>query len=115
MGVLMGIMTVASIEKATEKYGNKPMSGEQVRWGIENLDFTEAKLKEMGIEGLIPAFKVSCSNHEGNAPVKFQRWNGEAFEPASDWISTDQSIVRPMIEASAAGYAKEKGITPRCN
>ena len=31
----------------------------------------------------------------------------------SDWIATDQSIVRPMIEASAAQYAKEKGITPR--
>ncbi|MDG2268499.1 MAG: ABC transporter substrate-binding protein [Alphaproteobacteria bacterium] len=115
MGVLMGIMTVASIEKATEKYGNKPMSGEQVRWGIENLDFNKAKLQEMGIDGLIPPFKVSCSDHEGSAPVKFQRWNGEAFEAASDWISTDQSIVRPMIVASAAGYAKEKGLTPRCN
>jgi len=29
------------------------------------------------------------------------------------WISSDQSIVRPMIEASAAKYAKEHGITPR--
>src|SRR6266700_1532097 len=28
-------------------------------------------------------------------------------------ITTDQSIVRPMIEESAAKYAKEKGITPR--
>jgi branched-chain amino acid transport system substrate-binding protein len=115
MGVLMGIMTVESINKATEKYGNKPMSGEQVRWGIENLDLNEARLKEMGIEGFIPAFKVSCSDHEGSAPVKFQTWNGKAFEPASDWISTDQSIVRPLIEVSAAGYAKEKGITPGCN
>jgi len=31
----------------------------------------------------------------------------------TDWIASDQSIVRPMIEASAAQYAKEKGITPR--
>ena len=38
VGVLMGVMTVESIAKATEKFGNKPMSGEQVRWGIENLD-----------------------------------------------------------------------------
>ena len=69
----------------------------------------------MGIDGFIPAFKVSCSDHEGSAPVKFQKWNGKEFEPASDWIATDQSIVRPMIEASASGYAKEKGITPGCN
>jgi branched-chain amino acid transport system substrate-binding protein len=31
----------------------------------------------------------------------------------TDWIESDQAIVRPMVEASAAQYAKEKGITPR--
>ena len=31
----------------------------------------------------------------------------------TDWIPSDQSIVRPLIEESAAAYAKEKGITPR--
>jgi branched-chain amino acid transport system substrate-binding protein len=31
----------------------------------------------------------------------------------SDWIPSDQRLVRPMIEASAWQYAKEKGITPR--
>jgi branched-chain amino acid transport system substrate-binding protein len=111
----MGIMTVEAITKATEKYGNKPMSGEQVRWGIENLDINEDRLKKMGIDGFIPTFKISCADHEGGAPVKFQRWNGNAFEPASDWISTDQSIVRPMIEASAATYAAEKGLSSACN
>ena len=73
VGVLMGVMTVESIAKATEKFGNKPMS------------------------------------------VKFQRWNGTAFEPASDWISTDQGMVRPMIEASASKYADEKGLSAACN
>ena len=114
-GVLMGIITVEAINKATEKYGNKPMSGEEVRWGIENLEMTDSRLEKMGIKDFIPNFKVTCSDHEGGAPVKFQRWNGSEFEPASDWITTDQDIVRPMIEASAATYAAEKNITPRCN
>ena len=30
-----------------------------------------------------------------------------------DWIATDQALVRPLVEASAAKYAQEKGITPR--
>ena len=114
-GVLMGIITVEAINKATEKYGNKPMSGEEVRWGIENLEMTDSRLEKMGIKDFIPNFKVTCSDHEGGAPVKFQRWNGSEFEPASDWITTDQDIVRPMIEASAATYAAEKGITPSGN
>jgi branched-chain amino acid transport system substrate-binding protein len=45
--------------------------------------------------------------------VKFMQWDGRKWNVVSDWIPTDQSIVRPMIEASAAQYAKEKGITPR--
>ena len=115
VGVLMGVMTVESIAKATEKFGNKPRSGEQGRWGIENLNLTDERLEKMGIKDFIPNFKVTCADHEGSAPVKFQRWNGESFEPASDWISTDQSMVRPMIEASAAKYAEEKGLTSACN
>ena len=63
VGVLMGVMTVESIAKATEKFGNKPMSGEQVRWGIENLDLTDERLEKMGIKGFIPNFKVTCADH----------------------------------------------------
>tara|TARA_B100000686_G_scaffold101382_1_gene108558 strand:+ start:6052 stop:7359 length:1308 start_codon:yes stop_codon:yes gene_type:complete len=113
-GVLMGVMTVEAISKATEKFGNKPMSGEEVRWGIENLDMTDERLEKMGIKDFIPNFAITCANHEGNAPVKFQRWNGESFEPASDWIETDQTLVRPLIEKSAASYASEKNITLGC-
>jgi branched-chain amino acid transport system substrate-binding protein len=31
----------------------------------------------------------------------------------TDWVQPDRQLVRSKIEASAAGYAKEKGITPR--
>lgn len=45
--------------------------------------------------------------------MKFQQWDGSRWVVISDWIASDQDLVRPMIEASAARYAKEKGITPR--
>jgi branched-chain amino acid transport system substrate-binding protein len=31
----------------------------------------------------------------------------------TDWVESDQSLVRPMIEESAGKYAKEKNIAPR--
>ena len=37
----------------------------------------------------------------------------EAVDVLTDWIATDQALVRPLVEASAARYAQEKGITPR--
>src|SRR5438094_6073532 len=112
-GVVHGIVTVEAIRKAQEKYGKKPLTGEQFRWGIENLQISEARLKELGATGFMQAIKVTCADHEGGGAVKFIQWDGKKWNVISDWISSDQSIVRPMIEASAAQYATEKGITPR--
>src|SRR5437773_7657913 len=112
-GVVHGIVTVEAIRKAQEKFGKKPLTGEQMRWGIENLQISEARLKELGATGFMQPLKVSCMDHEGGGAVKFLQWDGKKWNVITDWIASDQSIVRPMVEASAAQYAKEKGIAPR--
>jgi branched-chain amino acid transport system substrate-binding protein len=113
-GVVHGIITAEAIRTAQERFGKgKAITGEQMRWGIENLNITEARLKQIGATGLLSPLKVSCLDHEGGGAVKFMQWDGKRWNVVSDWIATDQSIVRPMIESSAAQYAKEKGITPR--
>ena len=113
-GIVAGIITTEGIRKAQERFGKgQPVTGEQMRWALENLSIDEKRLKELGAVGLMAPLKVTCMDHEGGAPVKFQQWDGKQWKPISDWIPTDQSIVRPMIEASAAQYAKEKNITPR--
>ena len=89
------------------------MTGEQVRWGLENLNIDEKRLKELGAVGLMQPLKVSCMDHEGGGAVKFLQWDGHKWNVITEWIPSDQTIVRPMIEASAAQYAKEKSITPR--
>ncbi len=113
-GVVAGILTAESIRNAQEKFGKgKAVTSEQVRWGIEHLNLTDAKLKQLGATGLMQSLKVSCLDHEGGGAVKFLQWDGKKWNVITDWIASDQSIVRPMIEQSAAQYAKEKGITPR--
>lgn len=74
---------------------------------------TGARIKELGLEGLMPEIKVTCADHEGDGAIRFQQWDGTKWVMISDWIKSDQSMVRPLIEASAAQYAREKGITPR--
>jgi branched-chain amino acid transport system substrate-binding protein len=112
-GVVHGIITVEAIRTAQAKFGKKPLTGEQIRWGIENLNITDARLKELGAVGFMQPLKVTCADHEGGGSVKFLRWDGDKWTPASDWITGDKSLVRPMIEQSAAQYAKEKNLTPR--
>ncbi|MGH8750541.1 MAG: ABC transporter substrate-binding protein, partial [Burkholderiales bacterium] len=112
-GVIQGILTTEAIRTAQKKFGNKPLTGEQIRWGIENLNLDDKRIKELGVTGLLQPIKVSCLDHEGGGSVKFQQWKGGKWVVISDWVQADKALVRPLIEESAAKYAKEKGITPR--
>jgi len=113
-GVVHGIVTVEAIRTAQAKYGKgKPITPEQMRWGIENLQISEARLKELGATGFMQPLKVTCTDHEGGGAVKFLQWDGNQWKVVSDWIQPDRELVRSMIEQSAAAYAKEKNITPR--
>jgi hypothetical protein len=94
------------------EFGNRPLTGVQVQWGLEHLTLTAASLKELGAEGLISPLTLSCRDHEGGGGVKFQQWDGTQWKVITDWIAPDQALVRPLVEASAAKYAQEKGITP---
>lgn len=113
-GVVIGVITMEAIRIAQDKFGKgKPITGEQMQYGLENLKLTPERLKQLGAENLVPSFSTSCLDHEGGAPVRFTQWDGEKWNSISDWVQTDQAMVRPMIEASAANYAKEKGIQLR--
>jgi branched-chain amino acid transport system substrate-binding protein len=113
-GVVFSIITSEAVRKAQTRFGKgQPMTGEQVRWGLENLVIDDAYLKKLGAAGFMQPLKVSCLDHEGGGAVKFQQWDGKQWKVITDWIPSDQKLVRPMIEASAAQYAKEKNITPR--
>ena len=39
------------------------------------------------------------------------QWDGKAWKPASGWIAPDNSVLDPLVKASAEKYAKKKGIT----
>src|SRR5713226_5203622 len=62
-GVINAMLDTEGIRTAQKKFGNKPLTGEQVRWGLENLDITPARITELGAEGLITPMKLSCANH----------------------------------------------------
>jgi branched-chain amino acid transport system substrate-binding protein len=113
-GVTYGIMIVEALRKAQDKFGKgKVMTPDQVRWGLEHIDLSEARLKELGASGLFPPVKTSCLDHEGSGMVKFQAWDGKAFKPLTPFMAGDRALVRKMVEEAAARYAAEKKITPR--
>ncbi len=112
-GMVGAMLAVEGIRTAMKKFGNKPMTGEQVRWGLENIDLDEAQLKSLGFEGMISPVKISCADHEGSNKSRLQQWDGKGWKIISDWYTADEAMLAPMLKDAAARYAKEKGITPR--
>lgn len=113
LGVVNGILNVEAVRVAQARFGKRPLTGEEVRWGFENLSIDDARLKELGATGLVQKLKLSCSDHEGGGAVRFQQWDGKRWNLVSDWVQADRALLRPIIEESATKYAREKGITVR--
>lgn len=113
LGVVNGILNVEALRIAQARFGKRPLSGEEVRWGFEHLKLDAKRLQDLGATGLVQTLTLSCSDHEGGGAVRFQQWDGASWKVISDWVQADRGLLRPIIEKSAAAYAKEKGITPR--
>jgi branched-chain amino acid transport system substrate-binding protein len=113
LGINNGILNVEAVRVAQEKFGKRPLTGEQVRWGFEHIHIDESRLKELGAAGLLQPIHLSCSDHEGGGAVRFVQWDGAKYNVISDWVKADRALLRPIIEESSTKYAKEKGIEIR--
>jgi branched-chain amino acid transport system substrate-binding protein len=112
-GIVNAMYTAEAIRTAQGKYGKGSITGEQMRWGLENLNLTDKRLEEMGMKGFTHAVKVTCEDHEGNGPILVQQWDGKKWNIVSDWISPMRDVVRPKLEAAAIDEGKKLSYTQR--
>jgi branched-chain amino acid transport system substrate-binding protein len=112
-GMVSAMLAVEGVKRAQQKFGKKPLTGEQVRWGLEHLSIDDAALKKLGFEGFMEPIHTSCSDHEGAHSARIETWDGTKWQVVSGNYESDLAVIRPMIEESAAQYATENKITPR--
>ena len=113
-GLMSAMFSVEGVRAAQEKYGKgKVVTGEQARWGYENLNLTQAKLDALGFKGVMRPISTSCQDHMGAAWARIHTWDGSKWEFSSDWYQADEQIIKPMVKAAADKYAAEKKLTRR--
>jgi branched-chain amino acid transport system substrate-binding protein len=115
-GVGAAAMWVEALKNAQRihKKNGKTVTGPEFRDGYEALDITDAKLKEIGIQGMSAPFKMSCSKHDGAESFRVMQWDGSKFVMVSSWNpAPDPAFIRKLIVESAAKYAGENKITPK--
>jgi len=113
-GVVGAMLAVEGVRAAQERFGKgKVMTGEQARWGYENLNLTQAKLDALGFKGVMRPVSTSCLDHMGSAYARVHTWDGAKFAWSSDWLQADEQIIKPMVKSSAEKYAAEKKVERR--
>jgi len=115
LGIVNGILNVEAVRIAQAKFGNRALTGDEVRWGFEHLDLDEARVAALGAKDLFHSIHVTWRNHEGDGRVTFQQWDGSKWNVISGWISPDWALLRPIIEKSSQAYAAEHHIKLRTN
>ena len=112
-GVINALYDLEAIRTAQDKFGKKPLKGEQVQWGLEHLNITPDRVKALKADGLMLPIHITCADHEGSGEARIQQWDGKNWKFVSDWIKPDRPMLEEMYKESALAYAKEKNITPR--
>ena len=111
--IINAMLDTEAMRVAMTRFGNKPLTGEQLRWGMENLNVTEKRLEELGMKGMLRPLRMTCENHEGNGMAAVQQWDGKKWTIISDWIEPMRDVVRPKLEAAAVEEAKKLGYAMR--
>ncbi len=115
-GLISSMMAVEGVKRAQEKYGKgKVMTGEQVRWGLENLNLDQKKLDALGFAGVMRPVSTSCADPVGSSWARLHTWDGAKWTFSSDWYQADDSILKPLVKQSAEKYLAEKKLSKRDN
>jgi branched-chain amino acid transport system substrate-binding protein len=113
-GVIIQMLAVEAVRRAQERFGKgKVMTGEQVRWGLENLSLDQKKLDALGFAGVLRPLSTSCADHTGSTWARIETWSGKTWEITSDWYQADEQVLKPMIKAGADKYLNDKKMSRR--
>ena len=89
------------------------MTGEQVRYGLENLNIDAKRSKRSALTGVMKPIATNCRDHEGARAARIQQWDGTKWVFVFDFYESDNQIIKPMIKNAAEKYVTEKKLTMR--
>jgi branched-chain amino acid transport system substrate-binding protein len=114
-GLAWAMWITEAVKKAMDLRGRREVTASDVRDGLEALDITEARIEELGFEGMLSPLKLSCSNHEGPGRAAIQQWDsaGKRWRLVSGFYEPDRGLIDPLLKADAERYAKENKIAVR--
>jgi branched-chain amino acid transport system substrate-binding protein len=104
--VMNAVLIAEGIRTAQKLTGKKLIDGSDMRQGLEALNITQARWKEMGLPDFAQPIHLSCSDHNGHEKVFLVKWNGTKWIPEPGSIAPIHNKVQPLIDQAAEAYVK---------
>lgn len=116
-GLYAALVISEAIRKTQEMTGTSKITPAQLRDGFEALDLTPARMAELGLPDFGPEVALTCDNHGGAGLARVQQWDAGAgkWNLITEFTGPDHDVIDPLIVEDSEAFAKESGITPRCN
>jgi branched-chain amino acid transport system substrate-binding protein len=111
-GIIISAILAEGIRAAQENFDTAEIDASQLRWGLENINMTEERIKELGLDGMVPPFQTTCANHTGNSGGWMLEWDGEKFVKASDHLMANVDGYIDLVHEKADEYAESNAPWP---
>ena len=112
-GVYNSMLIAEAIRNAQKVTGKKVVTGEDVRRGLETLNMSTDRLKEMGAATFTSPLKLTCADHNSHSPIFVQQWDGQKFVKITDPIEPMRDKVQPLMQEAAKDYATKNTGWPK--
>jgi branched-chain amino acid transport system substrate-binding protein len=112
-GIYNSMLIAEGIRNAQKLTGKTMVTGEDVRRGLETIDLSAARLKELGLEGFADPIKLTCSDHNGHKAAFIMEWDGTAYVKVTAPIEAMPAKVEPLQEAAAKDYTEKNTGWPK--
>ncbi len=111
--VMNAVLIAEGIRTAQKLTGKKQIDGADMRRGMESLNITDARWKQLGLPSFAEPIHLSCSDHNGHGNVFLVQWDGTKWTKESGSIAPIHSKVQPLIEIAAEQYVKANAGWPK--
>jgi branched-chain amino acid transport system substrate-binding protein len=104
--VMNAVLIAEGIRTAQKLTGKKLIDGTDMRRGLEGMNISDARWKELGLPGFAEPIHVTCADHNGHANIFLVQWDGTKWVKQPGSIAPIHSKVQPLIDQAAKEYVK---------
>ena len=112
-GILNAVLIAEAIRNAQKITHKKVIDGADMRRGLETLQISEQRWKQIGLADFAAPVHVTCQDHNGHNPVFVQQWNGHGWNKVSGWLTPVKEKVIPLLYEAAKDYVTKNQPWPK--